>query len=63
MSITKEINYALSMDDVLLFNKGLEEDIRVYASLLDKYNRDTRMLINIGKSSLTHNEFTEALAQ
>ena len=51
------------MDDVLLFGKGTEENLRVYASLLEKYKRATGMMINIGKSSLTHNGFIEDIAQ
>ena len=63
VSNIEEITHTLFVDDVLLFGKGLEENLRVYTSLLDKYKRATWMLINIGKSSMTHNEFIEELAQ
>ena len=46
-----------------MFGKGSEENLRVYASLLEKYKRAIGMLINIGNSSLTRNEFIEDLTQ
>ena len=38
------------VDDVLLFGKGTEENLRVYASVLEKYKKATGMVINIDKS-------------
>ena len=51
---SKEITHTLFVDDVLLFGIGVEEKLREYASLIDKYKKSTRMLINIDKSILDH---------
>ena len=61
MSNTKEITHTLFVHDVLLFGKGTKENLRLYASPFEKYKKATCMLINIGKSSLNHNEFMEDL--
>ena len=53
MSSMEEITHTLFVDDVLLFGKGSEENLRVYASLLDKYKRATCILINIGNLEIS----------
>ena len=63
VSRSKEITHTLFVDDVLLFGIGAEENIREYASLLDKYKKAKSMLINIGKSSMNHNEFMKYISQ
>ena len=51
------------MDDVLLFGIGAEDNMKEYASLIEKYKKSTRMLINIDKYLLAHNKFSEELVQ
>ena len=51
------------MDDILLFGIGEDENLKEYDTLIDKYKKATRMMINIEKSLLAHNDFLEELAQ
>ena len=46
-----------------MFEIGEDENFKEYATLRDKYNKATRMMINIEKSLLDHNEFSEELTQ
>ena len=57
VSRSEEITHTLFVDDVLLFRIGAEDNLKEYASLIEKYKKATWMLINIEKLLLVHNEF------
>ena len=63
VSSSEEIKHTLFVDDVLLFGIGVEDNMKEYASLIEKYKKATRMLINIDKYLLAHNKFSEELVQ
>ena len=63
VSRTEEVTHTLFVDDVLLFGIGEEENLKEYAVLIEKYKKAIGMMINIEKSMLAHNEFSEDLAQ
>ena len=47
----------------MLFGIGEEENLKEYAILTEKYRKATGMIINIEKSMLAHNEFSDELDQ
>ena len=51
------------MDDVLLFGIGTKENLKELAALFEKYKKATRMLVNIYKSLIVHNECSADLIQ
>ena len=63
MPRTEEVAHNLFVDDVFLFGIGEEENLKEYATLIEKYKKATGMLINIEKMMLAHNEFLEELIQ
>ena len=58
MSTSEEVTHTLFVDDVLIFGEGSIRNIEAFASLIDKYKRATRMVVNMEKSNLIHNEFS-----
>ena len=58
---TEEVTHTLFVDDVFLFGIGEEENMKDYAILIEKYKKETRMMIIIKKSMLAHNEFPDEL--
>ena len=58
MSNYEEVTHTLFVDDVLIFGEGSIINIEAFASLIDKYKITTRMVVNMGKSNLIHNEFS-----
>ena len=59
MSNTKEVTHTLFVDDVLLLGEGSLKNLEAFIELIDKYRRATRMVVNMDKSNLIHNDFPE----
>ena len=59
----EEVTHTLFVDDVLLFGEGSIRNLEAFLALIDKYSRATRMVVNVEKSNLIHNEFPEELLQ
>ena len=51
------------MDDVLLFGIGAEDNMKEYASFIEKYKKSIGMLIITNKYLLAHKKFSEELVQ
>ena len=63
MSNTKEVTHTLFVDDVLLLGEGSLKNLEAFIVLIDKYRRATRMVVNMEKSNLIHNDFPEDMLQ
>ena len=63
VSTTEEVTHTLFVDDVLLFGEGSISNLEAFLALIDKYRRATRMVVNVEKSNLIHNEFLEEKIQ
>ena len=63
VSSTKEVTHTLFVDDVLVFGEGSIRNLEGFDSLIDKYKRATGMVVNMEKSNLIHNEFSDDMIQ
>ena len=63
MSNTEEVTHTLFVDDVLLLGERTLKNLEAFIALIDKYRRATRMVVNIEKSNLIHNDFPEDMLQ
>ena len=52
----EEATHTLFVDDVLLFGEGSISNLEAMKALIDKYTKATRMVVNINKSNLIHND-------
>ena len=59
MSNTEEVIHTLFVDDVLVFGEGTIINIEAFVSFIDKYKRATGVVVNMEKSNLIHNEFSD----
>ena len=46
VSAIKEVTHNLFVDDVLLFGEGSIRNLEYFLSLIEKYRRDTGMVVN-----------------
>ena len=59
----EEVTHTLFVDDVLLFDVVTKENLKEFATLIEKYKKATRILVNIDKSMLVHNKCSTELIQ
>ena len=59
VSDTEEVTHTLFIDDVLLFGEGSVCNLEALLALIDNYRKATKMVVNVDKSNLIHNEIPE----
>ena len=63
VSNSEEVTHTLFVNDVLVFGEGSIINLEAFDSLIDKYKRATGMVVNMEKSNLIHNEFSDDMIQ